>query len=169
MSAWPADFPCYMTPLPTLPSNDIDKFTKESTRLPIQEGCLISELVNGQSGEETNCTVDVRWQPPAREIRHPAQADSDEPDACRADAQVDGIRSCIRVGAENETERARTEDRAGGRQAEERRGRTGMQHAAAQDRGTPDSDASMRVWRDILFTQPNVDGGNSNYPAQRLV
>ena len=65
-----------------------------------------------------------------------------EPDACRADAQVDGIRSCIRVGAEYETERARTEDSAGGRQAEERRGRTGMQYAADQDRGIPDSDAS---------------------------
>ena len=46
MSAWPADFPCYMTPLPTLPSNDIDKFTKESTRLPIPEGCFITDLAN---------------------------------------------------------------------------------------------------------------------------
>ena len=98
MSAWPADFPCYMTPLPTLPSNDIDKFTKESTRLPIQEGCLISELVNGQSGEETNCTVDVRWQPPAREIRHPAQADLDEPDIGSSECERgegNSLRNCV--------------------------------------------------------------------------
>ena len=52
MSAWPADFPYYISPLPTPPSNDHDERTEESTRLPILEGCLISELTNGQSGDQ---------------------------------------------------------------------------------------------------------------------
>ena len=52
MSAWPADFPYYMTPPPTQPSNNHDERTEESTRLPIPEGYLISELANGQSGDQ---------------------------------------------------------------------------------------------------------------------
>ena len=52
----------------------------------------------------TKSTAIVRWQPPARETRHPAQADSDEPDARRAYAQAVGRRSGI--GAEYEAERA---------------------------------------------------------------
>ena len=41
MSAWPADMPYYETPLPTPPSSEHDVHTKDCTRLPIQEGCLI--------------------------------------------------------------------------------------------------------------------------------
>ena len=59
----------------------------------------------------------VWWQPPARETRHPAQADSDEPDASRADAQAVGRRSGI--GAEYEAGQAQTKDGAGGGPAEE--------------------------------------------------
>ena len=65
----------------------------------------------------TKYTAIVRWQPPARETRHPAQADSDEPDASRADAQAVGRRSGI--GAEYEAGQARTEGGAGGGPAEE--------------------------------------------------
>ena len=62
-------------------------------------------------------TAIMRWQPPAREIRHPAQADSDELDASRADAQAVGRRSSI--GAEYEAGLDLTEDGAGGGPAEE--------------------------------------------------
>ena len=48
----------------------------------------------------------------------PAPADSDEPDAGRADAQAVGRRSGI--GAEYEAGLARTKDGAGGGQAEEK-------------------------------------------------
>ena len=58
------------------------------------------------------------WQPPTRETRHQALADSDEPDASRANAQAVGRRSGI--GAEYEAEQAQTEERAGGGPAEER-------------------------------------------------
>ena len=85
--------------------------------------CLISEWVNGSlviicpgPWPQTKYTAIVRWQPPARETRHPARADSDEPDASRADAQAVGRRSGI--GAEYEAGLARTEDGAGGGQAE---------------------------------------------------
>ena len=57
-------------------------------------------------------TADVRWQPPARETRHPARATSDEPDAGRAEAQAIGRRSGIGMG--------QTKDGAGGGPAEER-------------------------------------------------
>ena len=60
----------------------------------------------------------MRWQPPAGETRHPARADSDEPDAGRADAQAVGRRSGI--GAEYDAGLAQTEDGAGGGLAEER-------------------------------------------------
>ena len=60
----------------------------------------------------------VRWQPPARKTRHPAWADSDEPDASRADAQAVGRRSGI--GAEYEAGLAQTKDGAGGGPAEEK-------------------------------------------------
>ena len=56
-----------------------------------------------------------------------------------------------------ETERARNKDAAGGGPAEEQR--AGTWHAAAQE--APPT--RMRVRCDILFTQPNADGGNSNY------
>ena len=59
----------------------------------------------------------VRWQPPAREARHPARAESDEPDATRADAQAVGRLSGI--GAEYEEEKAQTKEGAGGGPAEE--------------------------------------------------
>ena len=58
----------------------------------------------------------MRWQPPARETRHPARTDSDEPDASRADAQAVGRRSGI--GAEYEGKQAQTKDGAGGGSAE---------------------------------------------------
>ena len=45
---WPADCGYY----PSSPKKDVGGRTKESTRLPIQEGCLISELANGQSGDQ---------------------------------------------------------------------------------------------------------------------
>ena len=61
----------------------------------------------------------MRWQPPARETRHPARADSDEPDASRADAQAVGIRSSI--GAEYEAGLAQTKDGAGGGPAEDQK------------------------------------------------
>ena len=57
------------------------------------------------------------WQPPARKTIHLARADSDEPDASRADAQAVGRRSSI--GAEYEAEQAQTKDGAGGGPAEE--------------------------------------------------
>ena len=60
----------------------------------------------------------VRWQPPTRGTRHPARADSDEPDARGADAQAVGRRS--RIGEEYEAGLAQTEDGAGGGQAEVR-------------------------------------------------
>ena len=66
----------------------------------------------------TKYTAIVRWQPPARKTRHPAQADSDEPDASRADAQVVGRR--FGIGVEYEAEQAQTKDGAGGGPAEER-------------------------------------------------
>ena len=79
---------------------------------------MVSLVINSLSlWQGTSYTADVRWQPPEREIRHPAQADSDEPDACRADAQVDRRRSCI--GVEYEAERAQTKDGAGGGPTEE--------------------------------------------------
>ena len=53
----------------------------------------------------------------ARETRHPARTDSDEPDASRADAQAVGRRSGI--GAEYEVEQTQTKDGAGGGPAEE--------------------------------------------------
>ena len=79
---------------------------------------MVSLVINSPSlWRRANYTADVRWQPPARETRHPARADSDEPDASRADAQAVGRRSGI--GAEYEAGLARTEDGAGGGPAEE--------------------------------------------------
>ena len=91
----------------------------------------------------TNYTADVRWQPPAREIRHPAQADSDEPDACRADAQAVGRYSGI--GVEYEAEQAQTKDGAGGGPAAGRGAdmRAETWHETSQDQEIPDSDVSM--------------------------
>ena len=60
----------------------------------------------------------VLWQPPARETRHQALADSDELDATRAYAQAVGRLSVC--GAEYEVEQAQTKDRVGGGPAEER-------------------------------------------------
>ena len=80
---------------------------------------MISLVINSPSlWQGTNYTADVRWQPPTRETRHPARADSVEPDASRADAQAIGRRSGI--GVEYEVERAQTKDGAGGGPAEER-------------------------------------------------
>ena len=59
----------------------------------------------------------MRWQPPGRETKHPARADSDELDAGRANAQAIGRRSCI--GKEYDAELAQTKDGAGGGPAEE--------------------------------------------------
>ena len=58
MSAWPADMPYYETPLPTPPSSEHEERTEDSTRLPIQEGCLISEFANGQSGDQQPQRID---------------------------------------------------------------------------------------------------------------
>ena len=52
------------------------------------------------------------------ETRHPARADSDEPDMGRADAQAVGRRSGI--GVEYEADQAQTKDRADSEPAEER-------------------------------------------------
>ncbi len=42
--AWPAN-------LTTMDKGEgLDPYTKDCTRLPIQEGCLTSEYANGQSG-----------------------------------------------------------------------------------------------------------------------
>ena len=80
---------------------------------------MVSLVINSPSlWQGTNDTAGVRWQPPARETRHPAWADSDEPDADRADAQVVGRRSGI--GAEYEVEQAQIKNGAGGGPAEER-------------------------------------------------
>ena len=82
---------------------------------------MVSLVINSLSlWRGTNYTADVRSQPPAREIRHPAQADSDEQDAlaCRAGAQAVGRHSCI--GVEYEAERAPTKDGAGSGPAEKR-------------------------------------------------
>ena len=146
MTPWPAGCHYY----PPSPRDDINERTVESTRLPILEGCLISELANGQYGDQQSQPMardkqhrGVWWQPPARETRQPARADSDEPDASRADAQAVGRRSGF--GAEDEAGLARTEDGAGGGPAEEHSDvRAGTWHAAAQDLGIPDTDASQR-------------------------
>ena len=59
---------------------------------------MVSLVINSPSlWCRANYTADVRWQPPARETRHPARADSDEPDASRADAQAVGRHSGIGV------------------------------------------------------------------------
>ena len=79
---------------------------------------MVSLVINSLSlWQGTNYTADVRRQPPARETRHPARADSDEPDASRADAQAVGRRSGI--GAEYEAEQAQTKDGASEGPAEE--------------------------------------------------
>ena len=68
---------------------------------------MVSLVINSPSlWCRANYTADVRWQPPARETRHPARADSDEPDASRADAQAVGRPSGI--GVEHEAEQAQT-------------------------------------------------------------
>ena len=38
--------------LPAIAEEDIAGRTEESTSLPVLEGCLISELANGQSGDQ---------------------------------------------------------------------------------------------------------------------
>ena len=48
ITPWPADCEFY----PLSPKKDNDKRTKANTGLPIPEGCLISELANGQSGDQ---------------------------------------------------------------------------------------------------------------------
>ena len=59
MTPWPAGCHYY----PPSPRDDIDERTVESTRLPILEGCLISELANGQYGDQQS-------QPMARDKQH---------------------------------------------------------------------------------------------------
>ena len=88
---------------------------------------MVSLVINSPSlWRGANYTADVRWQPPAREPRHPARADPDEPDASRADAQA--VRRRSGIGAEYEVGRAQTKDGAGGGPAEEQ--------AWARGRGT---------------------------------
>ena len=95
---------------------------------------MVSLVINSPSlWRGANYTADVRWQPPARETRHPARADSGEPDAGRADAQAVGRRSSI--GAEYEAGLSRRKA-CGGADV-----RAGTWYATAQDRGVPDSDA----------------------------
>ena len=48
ITPWPADCDYY----PPSSKKDICGRTEESTRLPIPEGCWISELANGQSGDQ---------------------------------------------------------------------------------------------------------------------
>ena len=79
---------------------------------------MVSLVINSLSlWRGTNYTAECGGNPPSRETRHPARADSDEPDACRPDAQAVGRRSGI--GAEHEAGLARTKDGAGGGPAEE--------------------------------------------------
>ena len=78
---------------------------------------MISELANGQSGDQTHRLHRVvRWSGP----------DSDEPGAVRAGRRASGRRSGI--GVEDGARRARTKDGAGGGPAEEQ--------AWARGRGT---------------------------------
>ena len=63
VAAWPADMPYYGTPPPTPPSSQYGGRTKDCTRLPIPEGCSISEFANGQSG-------DHQPQPMAEDLLH---------------------------------------------------------------------------------------------------
>ena len=79
---------------------------------------LVINRLTGSPWRETYYTADVRWQPPARETRHPAQADSDEPDVSRADAQAVGRRSGI--GAEYEAGPGLRTEPAEGRQGSRR-------------------------------------------------
>ena len=81
------------------------------------------------------------WHPPARDIRHPARADSDEPDASRAYAQAVGRLSGS--GAEYEAEKAQTKDGAGGGPAEEWTCARGRGMRLAQDRRIQDTDVSI--------------------------
>ena len=72
---------------------------------------MVSLVINSPSlWRGANYTADVRWQPPARETRHPALADLDEPDTSRANAQAVGRRSDI--GVEYEAEQAQTKGRS---------------------------------------------------------
>ena len=79
----------------------------------------------------------MQWQPPTRDTRHLARADSDEPDASRAYAQAVGRLSGS--GAEYEAERAQTMVGAGGGADM----RAGTLDATAQDGDNPDWDMSM--------------------------
>ena len=79
---------------------------------------MVSLVINSFSLRRgTNYTAECGGNLPQRESRHPAWADSDEPDASRADAQAIGRRSGI--GAEYEAEKVQTKDGAGGGPAEE--------------------------------------------------
>ena len=72
---------------------------------------MVSLVINSPSlWRGANYTADVRWQPPARETRHPARADPDEPDASRADAQAIGRH--FGIGVEHEAEQAQTKGRS---------------------------------------------------------
>ena len=133
---------------------------------------MVSLVINSLSlWQGTNYTAEVLWQPPAREIKHQALDDSDEPDACRADAQAVGRYSGI--GVEYEAERAPTKDGAGGGPAEERtcaRGR-GMRlfkirESRTRMRGRDDSFRIVRLTR-IQISLSN--GTISREPSARLV
>ena len=99
--------------------------TEESPRLPIPEGCLISEYANGhlvinsyrRRWRWTDHTAECGCNLP-RVRQHPARADSDEQNARRAYAPAVG--SASGSGAEYEAEKAQTEDGASGGPAEER-------------------------------------------------
>ena len=82
---------------------------------------MISLVINSLSlWQGTNYTAECGGNFPQGETRHPARADSDEPDANlnRADAQAVGRRSGI--GVEYEVKQAQTKDGAGRGPAEER-------------------------------------------------
>ena len=71
---------------------------------------MVSLVINSPSlWRGANYTADVRWQPPARETRHPARADPDKPDASRAQADAQAHSG---IGVEHEAERAQTKGRS---------------------------------------------------------
>ena len=74
---------------------------------------MVSLVINSPSlWRGANYTADVRWQPPARETRHPSRADPDEPDAGRASADAQAVGRLSGIGVEHEAERAQTKGRS---------------------------------------------------------
>ena len=81
---------------------------------------MVSKMINSPSlWQQTNCTAECGGNLPQGRQDNRPWADSDEPDASRADAQAVGRRSGIGADSEYEAEQAQTKDGAGGGPAEE--------------------------------------------------